>query len=266
MDKKLFVVLEQGNKCNTLLSEEHKNQFNTDYCDWFRLNWKADLNDKQAHIYKNNIVWSEGRSILFDKVKGKYNYYIFIDDDVKFISKTNKSVAEELKYFFEEYNPLTGTIFGDNWAWDLYKSNINNNKEVFPIMGHDLCCHFFQEDFANLMFPIYFHGSESSMWYAQFIGYKLYPSKCLVFNKILIKNTEHIPHKDNEKLHFSKGEIVVKKFSEIIKDKKLQQEFLKWRYDPSYVRTINKNIYSSQVNKNKIIFDKDKLNNLIKLD
>ena len=150
MNKKLFVVLEQGNKCNTLLSKEHKKQFSTEYSDFFRVNWKADTNDKEAHFYKDNIVWSEGRSLLFEKVKGNYEYYIFIDDDVKFISKTDNSVAEELKYFFKEYNPLTGTIFGDNWAWDLYKKTINTNyKEAFPIMGHDLCL-------RNICFPLIF--------------------------------------------------------------------------------------------------------------
>jgi hypothetical protein len=263
MNKKLFVVLEQGNKCNTALSKEHRNQFSTDYCDWFRLNWKADTNDKEAHFYKDNIVWTEGRSLLFEKVKGKYEYYIFIDDDVKFISKTDNSVAEELKYFFEEYKPLTGTIHGDNWAWNYYKKQIeNDNKEVFPIMAHDLCCHYFKEDFAELMFPVYFHGSEKSMWYSQFIGYKLYPNKCLVFNKILVKNTEHIPHKDHKNLQFSNGNILVKKFAEIIKDKYNKKEFLSWNHG-DFVHTKNKEIYSNEINKDIIIFDKSKLNNLI---
>lgn len=263
MSKKLFVVLEQGNKCNTELSKEHKNQFKTEYSDWFRLNWKADKNDEEAHFYKNNIVWTEGRSLLFDKVKGKYKYYIFIDDDVKFISNTEKSVAEELKYFFEKYNPLTGTIFGDNWAWDLYKNKaINDNKEVFPIMGHDLCCHYFQEDFANYMFPVYFQGSGRSMWYSQFIGYKLYPSKCLVFNKILVKNTEHIPHQDRNNKQYLNENLIVKKFAELIKDKNIMQEFLNWNIS-SYIRTVNKELYLNEVNKDPITFDECKLNDLI---
>ena len=137
MDKKLFVVLEQGNKCNTDLSIEHKNQFSDDYCDWYRLNWKNDTNDNLASFYEENIVWSEGRSLLFEKVKNQYEYYIFIDDDVKFISKTNLTVAEEIKNFLETYHPLTGTIYGDNWAWNTYKNNIENDqKDAFPIMGH----------------------------------------------------------------------------------------------------------------------------------
>jgi len=263
--KKLFVVLEQGNKCNTSLSKEHRNQFSTEYSDFFRVNWKADINDKEAHFYKDNIVWTEGRSLLFEKVKGNYEYYIFIDDDVKFISKTDNSVAAELKYFFQEYNPLTGTIFGDNWAWDLYKNTINTNyKEVFPIMGHDLCCHFFQEDFAELMFPVYFHGSECSMWYAQFIGYKLHPQKCMVFNNIIIKNTEHIMHKDNNNKQFINGSNIVKKFSELIKDKNNTEEFLSWS-NSNFVRENNKLIYTNPINKEPITFDNTMLKDIINI-
>ncbi len=259
MSKKLFVVLEQGFKRNTPLSNEHNKQFSTDYSDWFRLNWKADENDKNAHFFQKNIVWSEGRSLLFDKIKGKYKYYIFIDDDVKFNSKTNNSVAQELKYFFEEYKPLTGTIYGDNWAWQLYKPN----KEVFPIVGHDLCCHYFQEDFANLMFPVYFHGSECSMWYAQYISNKLFPEKCMVFSKIIITNTDHLPHQDHKNLSFNNGRSVVLKFSELIIDPVNKKEFIEWNTNPKYVRQKNKDIYNNTISKSQITFTKDHLKSII---
>lgn len=265
MNKKLFAVLEQGNKCNTNLSKEHRKQFSTEYSDFFRLNWKANINDKESHFYKDNIVWSEGRSYLFDKVKGNYEYYIFIDDDVKFISKTGKPVAEELKYFFEEYKPLTGTIFGDNWAWNLYKEKIiSDNKEVFPIMAHDLCCHFFQEDFAELMFPIFFKGSECSMWYSQFIGYKLYPQKCMVFNNITIKNTEHILHQDTNNKQYINGKNIVKKFSELIIDIDNRNEFLSW-HNSNFARETNKLIYMNTIDKKRIIFDNTKLKDIINI-
>lgn len=74
--KKLFVVLEQGNKCNTELSNIHRIQFSTPFSDFFRLNWKADRNDRLADFYKNNIVWSEGREYLYNIVKDRYQYYI----------------------------------------------------------------------------------------------------------------------------------------------------------------------------------------------
>jgi len=266
MNKKLFVVIEQGKDCNTILSKEHKRQFTTEYSDWYRLNWKADNNDKEAHFYQDNIVWTEGRSLLFNKVKDKYQYYIFIDDDVKFISKTNRTVVEELKYFFEEYKPLTGTIFGDNWAWDLYKGIINSNpREVFPIMGHDLCCHYFQEDFAKLMFPTYFHGSGKSMWYAQFIGYKLFPNKCMVFNNLEIRNTRHVPHYDSNNKQYNPGNKLVDMFSNLIKNDDNIKEFLLWKTE-LFVRKTNKYIYDKQISKGKIYFNKETLEEIITIN
>lgn len=263
MDKKLFVVLEQGNKCNTDLSIEHKNQFSDDYCDWYRLNWKNDTNDNLASFYEENIVWSEGRSLLFEKVKNQYEYYIFIDDDVKFISKTNLTVAEEIKNFLETYHPLTGTIYGDNWAWNTYKNNIENDqKDAFPIMGHDLCCQIFQNDFANLMFPVYFHGSEKSMWYAQYIGYKFYPEKCIVLNKVAIKNTEHLPHHDISKTNYNNGLTVCNNFANIIINEINKKEFLSWNNFDNVLLT-NQHIYNNEISKEKVVFTKEMLNKLI---
>jgi hypothetical protein len=257
--KKLFVVLEQGNKCNTELSIEHKEQFNTEYCDWYRLNWKADKKDTEAHFYKDNIVWTEGRSYLFEQVKGKYEYYIFIDDDIKFISNSDKSVAEELKYFFTTYNPLTGTLYGDNWAWHTFNRKVlEDKKEVFPVMAHDLCCHYFQEDFANAMFPVFFQGSGRSMWYSQFIASRLYPNKCLVFTKVIVKNTESVPHSDHNNKQFIKDEIIVKKFAELIQNPKYKQDFLSWNagHDQHIGNWL---LYDYTVDKNKVEFDKNKI-------
>ena len=132
-------------------------------------------------------------------------------------------------------------------------------------MGHDLCCHFFQEDFAKHMFPVYFQGSECSMWYAQFIGYKLYPQKCMVFNKIIIKNTEHIKHKDSDNKQFINGKNIVKKFSELIKDKNNKIEFLSWWENSSFIRKNNKLIYTNPINKEPITFDHTMLKDIINI-
>lgn len=261
--KKLFVVLEQGNNCNTHLSIEHKAQFDNDYCDWFRLNWKADTNDTYAHFFKNNIVWTEGRSLLYDMVKGKYEYYIFIDDDVQFISTTNNSVCEEIKLFLENFKPLSGTFYGDNWAWNLYnKEIVNSNKQVFPIMCYDLCCHIFQHDFADKMFPVFFHGSGKSMWYAQFIAFKLFPQKCLVYKNIIIKNTEHVPHQDHTNSQFNSGNELVLAFSNKLKDKSHKEEFLSWNND-LYRLLSNKNVFESSISLEKVNFTNEELNQLI---
>ena len=84
----------------------------------------------------------------------------------------------------------------------------------------------------------------------------------MAFNKIVVKNTEHVPHKDHENPQFIKGTILVKKFANIIKDTEIKREFLMWN-SPSYIRTINKNLYTHSVNKDTIAFNKSRLSQLI---
>jgi len=228
--KKLFVVLEQGNGTNCKLTETHKTQFTTSYSDCFRLNWEANKDDLLADYYQDNIVHSEGRSMLFEKVKGQYEYYIFIDDDVSFTSDTEKSEAEELKHFFETYKPITGTISGigtcTDWTWASYNKSQKHEKEAYCIMAHDLCVQYMRHDFAELMYPTIYHGCEQSMWYAELIGYKLHPHKCLAYNKVKIKNTRHVPHKDHQKSQFIVAHKLVKLFSKLLKNPQDAEFFL----------------------------------------
>jgi GTP:adenosylcobinamide-phosphate guanylyltransferase len=268
-DKKLFVVLEQGKNCNTDIALKHKEQFTTDYSDWVRLNWKEDYNDKTAHIYKKNIVWSEGRSLLFDHVRGKYEYYIFIDDDVDFTSNTERSVSEELKYFFETYKPLSGTLhWKNNWAFRNYKDLVENDKkEVFPIVGFDLCCYYFQEDFAETVFPVYFHGSERCMWYSQFLANKLHPEKNMVFTNISISNVsadvfQVVDHHDRENPQYIDAISIVKKFSELIINDTDRNDFLSWN-GSNYVEEQNRQLYDMDVNKDPISFNKSHVSKII---
>ena len=83
----------------------------------------------------------------------------------------------------------------------------------------------FQEDFAESMFPIFLKVQNVHVVFSIF-SYKLYPQKCLVFNNLLIKNTEHIPHKDNQKTHFNNGKKVVDLFSSILLNNNDKKEFM----------------------------------------
>ena len=75
---KTFCVLEQSGRDGDEITANHANIFNSEYSDFYRLNWKLD-NDSYAQFFEKNISWSEGRSILYEKVPKYYSYYIFID-------------------------------------------------------------------------------------------------------------------------------------------------------------------------------------------
>lgn len=193
--KKTFVILEQGCQPNYPLTIKHKEQFNTEFSDCFRLNWKSNKKDKEANFFKNNICWSEGRSYLYEQVKGKYDYYIFIDDDMDITSRTKLSAAEQIKDLLEIYKPVHGSINNDTtkpnrFLLEKFKS------DVFTMIGGDLCIQLFSESFADLMFPTWYHGSEASMWYAQFLSHIICPQRTIYLNLLTGKNTRHVKHND----------------------------------------------------------------------
>jgi hypothetical protein len=50
-------------------------------------------------------TWSDGRNRLWEQVKGKYDYYVFIDDDLRFYNYNSKfSAFPFLSYLFYKFN------------------------------------------------------------------------------------------------------------------------------------------------------------------
>jgi len=211
--KKKFCILEQGKTINDKITLEHKAQFQTKFSDFYRLNWDKD-NDPNATFFKKNITWSEGRSLLYKKTPKNYEYYVFIDDDVKFVSQnTEKGVAELIYDFLEQYKPIIATLFSNNWHNSLVrKLHPIFKKDVFPYMGQDLEIQILKEDYAKIIFPVIYHGCFGSLWYANFFCYQLYPEKQLCFSKIKIENTNrHEGLKLNQNLSKS---VISKKLNE----------------------------------------------------
>lgn len=274
--KKLFVVLEQGCHPNGELAKNHKKEFTTDFSDFYRLNWNDDKTDQTANFFAKGITWSQGRSTLYEKVAGKYQYYIFIDDDIKFLSSQERSIAYEIKYLLEKYKPLSATtwntLFDNNsvtkkLAHELTR-NPMNEKEAFPVYYHDLCVHIFQEDFADLMFPIYFHGSEHCQHYAQFIAHKLFPDKIMAFRTFMSKNLTHDPHCDQSLKQYNASSIVVDKFSELLNSDENKDEFKNILYSNNnqFCREKNTEVYELEVSDKKVSIDKNLLASIISVD
>jgi len=203
---KTFCVLEQGKTINHEITLKKREMFSTAESDFYRLNWQTEK-DPNAFITKLDIVWSEGRSLLYEKVPKKYKYYIFIDEDVTF--KTGRGVSRIVE-LLNEYRPLAATFSCDNSWIELgmrkqmryFPSIIKNlilEREVFPIKYFDLCAHVFSASFAKIAFPVPYHGSSRSMHYAQWICSKLCPGKQICFSNFKIQNTWHEPHQDGLK-------------------------------------------------------------------
>ena len=64
--KKKFCILEQGKSVGDSMTKEHQDQFTTEDSDFYRLNWKQE--DPDALVVQPGICWSEGRSLLYEKI------------------------------------------------------------------------------------------------------------------------------------------------------------------------------------------------------
>ena len=231
-ETKTFCVLEQaGNRINEETTLMHKKQFNTEFSDFYRLNWET-MDDPNAFIYKNNITWSEGRSLLYEKVPKKYDYYIFIDDDITFeladkSSKGSWNVAPTIKNLLEEYKPVMATLHSNKWhfsgiAEELEKQNKGGKglRKVFPFAGQDMDCQILSKSFAEVMFPVVYHGAGFATWYLNYVCHKLFPKKQMVFSDVFIRNLRYNPSQPCRKLpHCCGPQAVINRFNENTFDK-----------------------------------------------
>lgn len=241
-EKKIFCILEQGNSSNNRLTSIRKKLFNTDFSDVKRLNWANNREDKLADYFsEKKICWSEGRSYLYEMVKGKYSFYIFIDDDIDILLRDPKEdIAVCLKNQLLKYKPIHGSFPNNQWPKKYF---INNYGEAFKMKGGDLCVQLFRDDFASLMFPTWMHGSSRSMWYAQYIAHILFPNESLYLNKFMAINTRNEPHHDNSLKSYNDILKITSFFEEKIKKQSLKKLFNYWApysYSNLEIKNINK--------------------------
>jgi len=220
---KTFCILEQGNTVNSPLTAKKKALFTTEFSDFYRLNWMHS-DDPDAFISAKGIVWSEGRSLLYDKVPKDYDYYIFTDDDIEF-SCANGDVAGAIRHTLEEYQPITGTFLDiDRFTNENRRNFIEHqgleeclSKSAFPISGYDQQVQIYSSDYANVMFPTIYHGSGGSMWYSQWICFQQYPEKQLCLTDVTVTNTRKEAHFNDHNIHHSKIDALVSLFNADLK-------------------------------------------------
>ena len=212
---KTFCILEQGDSINRPLTLEKKAEFTTEFSDFYRLNWKRD-DDPNAFISQSDITWSEGRSLLYQKVPKDYDYYIFTDEDIWFSCSQSiggkQRVAAVIRQLLETWKPISGTFLPSKKKGNLQPSVVPS-RSAFPIAGFDLQLHIFSRDFAEWMFPVLIPGSAKSMWYAQSICHRLWPDKQVCFTDVEIANEDARPHQDSVLDQFTDPKKIVLDFN-----------------------------------------------------
>ena len=193
---KTFCVLEQGAYINEPLTIEKKRLFSTEFSDFYRLNWKRN-DDPNAFLHEKGVSWSEGRSLLYERVPKNYQYYIFMDDDVKLIKDYTEKIdiATKIRDLLHEYQPISASFLSYNKDWRISDRTIKNklslSKKAFPIVLYDAKVQILLSSFADLIYPLPYHGSWGVDLHIYSLCHQLAPLKQMCFTEIKIKNERH---------------------------------------------------------------------------
>jgi hypothetical protein len=211
MTAKTFCILEQGNLINEPETIEKKKIFTTEFSDFYRLNWATE-EDPNANFTALGVTWSEGRSLLYEKVPKIYDYYIFIDDDVNFHADPGIDIPQKMKELLEEYRPLAATFY-DPIQWGFTKTSPSveefRSRRCFPIAGYDAESQIYAKSYADVIFPFIYHGAHRTDWYTQWVCYRTYPAKQMCFTEIQVTNSRSGGHsKKKKKQQYEPTEVV----------------------------------------------------------
>ena len=249
-DRKTFCVMEQGGYPNEELTEIHKRQFNTDVSDFYRLNFKTE-DDPNAFITGLDTTHTEGRNLLYHNVPKKYDYYIFIDDDVTF---QNDNPAPQIKKLLEEYKPISGTFYDRSRQWHTIK-NYSGGPSVSPILSFDLAVSIYSESAAEVLFPQFWHAEDVPRFNQYALG-KLYPQKQMIFYDIVIDNSES---RDQDLLKFEPVDNATNNFMSTVIQEDIWEKYHHsgpgWK---KYIFSENmKLLQNTEVSKNEVEFTMD---------
>jgi hypothetical protein len=265
MLKKSFCILEQGKIINEPCTLEKKKMFTTEFSDFYRLNWATE-DDPNAFITARGVTWSEGRSLLYEKVPKDYEYYIFIDDDVTFEADIGIDIPQKIKELLDEYHPLAGTFY-DPYQWGFSQIDASYEEFVarkcFPITGYDAESQILSKSYADVMLPAIYHGAHRTDWYLQWVCYQTFPAKQMCFSEVRVNNARSGGHsKIKMKQHYEPTEAVFL-FNRYAKNK---SSVLKTKSD---IITNNVHIFPQEVDKTPIKFtlkDLEKIYNINNFD
>jgi hypothetical protein len=265
MTTKSFCILEQGNLINEPCTLKKREMFTTDFSDFYRLNWGTEK-DPNAFIHAKGVTWSEGRSLLYEKVPKDYEYYIFIDDDVVFKADEGIDIPKKIRELLDEYHPIAGTFY-DPKSWCFLPLETSDEelsiRKCFPITGYDAESQILSKSFADVLFPPIYHGAHRTDWYLQWVCYQTFPLKQMAFYDIQLLNLRSGGHSKFTKPQHCEPTEAVFLFNRHVKNK---SSVLKTKKD---IIQNNINIFKQSVDKTFVNFtieDLEKVYNVNNID
>ena len=160
--------------------------------DHILLSYKENTPDTTIFFPKS--TWTTGRNkireYVIEKLEKKYDYYIFLDEDIKFTDFTQEDGFNYFENLLGIYQPYIA-----NPNYKGYYPNVMNAK-VRTTIEYDGMYNAFSRDafFSNEIFPYTYIFDSKSWWMSQYVIFMLCSilnKQVVLFQEILISNENH---------------------------------------------------------------------------
>jgi FkbM family methyltransferase len=156
-------------------------------------------NTPDTTIFYPNSTWTTGRNKLREYVlnlKEKYDYYIFLDEDVLFTDYSQENGFNKLEELIIKYKPYIANPNLDNYyTHHTYGNNIPLGESQTTTWFDGMCNAFSKEAFfSNVLFPYIDIFDNKSWWMSQYIMIilcSIYKKEVVVFNNLKVTNEIH---------------------------------------------------------------------------
>ena len=232
---KPFVYLTQTEKCIPSGMRESIGINDTCNCDVIALSYQAECTELSsvnvAYLFDRNSTWSSGRNALYFAAVNRtpgYHYYIFLDDDVKFMF--NKFTPPDLKeklplqsfqQWLLHYEPAVGVAdyferHGAVWTFERRKvlCGIRNDTSLsLPVMWYDAAFNAFHYKAVADILPYDTKYDDTNWWFSQVVVFTLvelkFRGQALLYVPVSVSNPKHRPYpRQMRKKSFSFNEVI----------------------------------------------------------
>ena len=165
--------------------------------DFILLSFKENTSD--TTIFYPKSTWTNGRNKLREHIfnmKQKYDYYIFLDEDVVFSGYSQEDGFNNFEKLLLKYKPFIGNPnFGGYYNKTTYLNKLPLGEAQTTIWFDGLCNAFSNEAFfSNIIFPYINYFDNKSWWMSQYIMIilcSIYKKEVVLFNNLIVTNEIH---------------------------------------------------------------------------
>jgi hypothetical protein len=232
--------------------------------DYILLSFKENTQD--TTIFFPGSTWTTGRNKLREHIlnlKQKYDYYIFLDEDVVFSNCSQEDGFNKFEELITKYKPF---IANPNFDGYYTSSGIILPSEAQTTIWFDGMCNAFSQEafFSNIIFPYVDKFDSQSWWMSQYVMIilcSLYNKEVVLFPNLKVINIIHSAYPKNDVFKIVEQYVLndlinttqLNKINDINWDKKVFKEIKENKYN---VSPILLSIYNNLL-LNNVIKEKD---------